>query len=35
MLVVAGDFNDWGEKLDAPMAEIGLQRASAGRRAAA
>jgi endonuclease/exonuclease/phosphatase family metal-dependent hydrolase len=21
MLVVAGDFNDWGEKLDAPMAE--------------
>jgi endonuclease/exonuclease/phosphatase family metal-dependent hydrolase len=29
MLVVAGDFNDWGEKLDAPMAEIGLGRASA------
>ncbi len=27
MLVVAGDFNDWGEKLDAPMAEIGLGRA--------
>ena len=27
MLVVAGDFNDWGEKLDAPMAEIGLRRA--------
>ena len=26
-LVVAGDFNDWGEKLDAPMAEIGLARA--------
>jgi endonuclease/exonuclease/phosphatase family metal-dependent hydrolase len=29
MLVVAGDFNDWGEKLDAPMAEIGLLRAHA------
>ena len=28
-LVVAGDFNDWNEKLDAPMAEIGLRRASA------
>jgi endonuclease/exonuclease/phosphatase family metal-dependent hydrolase len=27
MLVVAGDFNDWGEKLDSPMAAIGLQRA--------
>ncbi len=27
LLIVAGDFNDWGEKLDAPMAEIGLQRA--------
>jgi endonuclease/exonuclease/phosphatase family metal-dependent hydrolase len=26
-LVVAGDFNDWGEKLDGPMAEIGLARA--------
>jgi endonuclease/exonuclease/phosphatase family metal-dependent hydrolase len=26
-LVVAGDFNDWGERLDAPMAEIGLTRA--------
>jgi hypothetical protein len=24
---VAGDFNDWGEKLDGPMREIGLQRA--------
>jgi endonuclease/exonuclease/phosphatase family metal-dependent hydrolase len=32
LLIVAGDFNDWGEKLDAPMAEIGLQR---GRRDAA
>lgn len=27
MLVVAGDFNDWGEKLDGPMSAIGLQRA--------
>ncbi|MFY9509834.1 MAG: endonuclease/exonuclease/phosphatase family protein, partial [Rubrivivax sp.] len=27
MLVVAGDFNDWGEKLDPAMAGIGLQRA--------
>jgi len=26
-LVVAGDFNDWGERLDAPMAQIGLARA--------
>ncbi len=26
MLVVAGDFNDWGEKLDGAMAEFGLQR---------
>ncbi len=29
LLVVAGDFNDWGEKLDGPMAELGLQRARA------
>jgi endonuclease/exonuclease/phosphatase family metal-dependent hydrolase len=29
MLVVAGDFNDWGERLDGPMAELGLARASA------
>jgi endonuclease/exonuclease/phosphatase family metal-dependent hydrolase len=29
MLVVAGDFNDWGERLDEPMAQIGLLRASA------
>ena len=29
-LVVAGDFNDWGEKLDAPMRSIGLLRAQAG-----
>jgi endonuclease/exonuclease/phosphatase family metal-dependent hydrolase len=27
-LVVAGDFNDWGEKLDGPMQGIGLSRAS-------
>jgi endonuclease/exonuclease/phosphatase family metal-dependent hydrolase len=33
MLVVAGDFNDWGEKLDGAMAEFGLQRGqpAAGR----
>jgi endonuclease/exonuclease/phosphatase family metal-dependent hydrolase len=29
MLVVAGDFNDWGERLDAPMRELGLTRAAA------
>jgi endonuclease/exonuclease/phosphatase family metal-dependent hydrolase len=29
MLVVAGDFNDWGEKLDGPMADLGLTRAVA------
>jgi endonuclease/exonuclease/phosphatase family metal-dependent hydrolase len=34
-LIVAGDFNDWGEKLDAPMHEIGLVRAlGRGPRAA-
>ena len=27
-LVLAGDFNDWGEKLDAPMRSMGLQRAT-------
>jgi len=27
-LVLAGDFNDWGEKLDAPMRAMGLQRAT-------
>jgi endonuclease/exonuclease/phosphatase family metal-dependent hydrolase len=27
-LVVAGDFNDWGERLDEPIREIGLARAS-------
>lgn len=26
-LLVAGDFNDWGEKLDAPMRQMGLIRA--------
>jgi endonuclease/exonuclease/phosphatase family metal-dependent hydrolase len=26
-IVVAGDFNDWGERLDAPMRELGLTRA--------
>ena len=29
-LLVAGDFNDWGERLDGPMTAIGLQRARAG-----
>lgn len=28
-LVVAGDFNDWGERLDHPMQELGLARAAA------
>ena len=27
LLVIAGDFNDWGEKLDAPMRTLGLTRA--------
>jgi endonuclease/exonuclease/phosphatase family metal-dependent hydrolase len=27
LLVVAGDFNDWGERLDDPMRELGLRRA--------
>lgn len=27
-LVVAGDFNDWAERLDAPMRDIGLLRAT-------
>jgi endonuclease/exonuclease/phosphatase family metal-dependent hydrolase len=26
-LIVAGDFNDWGERLDAPMQAMGLKRA--------
>ena len=35
MLVVAGDFNDWGERLDEPMRELGLTRAhAAGARRA-
>lgn len=36
-LLVAGDFNDWGEKLDAPMHRAGLHRAVPpnGRRAPA
>ena len=29
-LLVAGDFNDWGERLDEPMAAIGLRRATSG-----
>ena len=36
LLIVAGDFNDWGEKLDAPMARCGLHaRDRAGRPAGA
>ncbi|MFZ2652487.1 MAG: endonuclease/exonuclease/phosphatase family protein, partial [Burkholderiaceae bacterium] len=27
LLIVAGDFNDWGERLDAPMRDSGLARA--------
>ncbi len=34
-LVVAGDFNDWGVKLDAPMREMGLERATAPKPGAA
>jgi endonuclease/exonuclease/phosphatase family metal-dependent hydrolase len=34
LLIVAGDFNDWGEKLDPPMHALGLSRAVApGARA--
>lgn len=33
-VLVAGDFNDWSEQLDAPMARAGLQRALAPGRAA-
>ena len=29
-VLVAGDFNDWGERLDAPMHERGLHRARTG-----
>ena len=32
MLVVAGDFNDWGERLDGPMQALGLARAIAPSR---
>ena len=28
-VVVAGDFNDWGERLDGPMQDMGLSRAAA------
>ncbi len=36
LLVIAGDFNDWGEKLDTPLREMGLTRAQApgGQRVA-
>jgi endonuclease/exonuclease/phosphatase family metal-dependent hydrolase len=30
-LIVAGDFHDWGERLDAPMRAIGLERATGTR----
>jgi endonuclease/exonuclease/phosphatase family metal-dependent hydrolase len=32
-LVLAGDFNDWGEKLDAPMRAMGLARATSASTA--
>ena len=35
LLLVAGDFNDWGERLDAPMQALGLHRATAPGAAAA
>jgi endonuclease/exonuclease/phosphatase family metal-dependent hydrolase len=28
-LIIAGDFNDWGERLDTPMTALGLRRAQA------
>jgi len=28
LVVVAGDFNDWGERLDEPMRAMGLSRAT-------
>jgi endonuclease/exonuclease/phosphatase family metal-dependent hydrolase len=31
-IVVAGDFNDWGVKLDAPMREMGLARATSPKQ---
>jgi endonuclease/exonuclease/phosphatase family metal-dependent hydrolase len=31
-LIVAGDFNDWGERLDGAMAELGLTRAIGNRQ---
>jgi len=36
LLLIAGDFNDWGERLDEPMREAGLERAQppGGRRIA-
>jgi endonuclease/exonuclease/phosphatase family metal-dependent hydrolase len=35
MLVVAGDFNDWGERLDGPMQALGLTRAMAAGHSSA
>jgi endonuclease/exonuclease/phosphatase family metal-dependent hydrolase len=34
-LIVAGDFNDWGRRLDLPMGALGLQRAMADGDSAA
>lgn len=33
LVIIAGDFNDWGEKLDAPMREHGLTRAQSPNKA--
>jgi endonuclease/exonuclease/phosphatase family metal-dependent hydrolase len=35
LLIVAGDFNDWGERLDAPMHTLGLHRAGGAGAAGA
>jgi endonuclease/exonuclease/phosphatase family metal-dependent hydrolase len=32
-VLVAGDFNDWGERLDGPMTDFGLRRAGTGAAA--
>ena len=31
-VLIAGDFNDWAERLDGPMADAGLQRARSPQR---
>jgi endonuclease/exonuclease/phosphatase family metal-dependent hydrolase len=35
LLVVAGDFNDWGNKLDGPMRACGMKRAAVDGEVAA